>query len=153
MTLILYVVEQGHPHYKTFPVNFLRNTAIRACKTTHFQILDMDLRMTSTRVGGKSAVANTYAELKALPSLITASNTSAVILPIFFFNHTTVLEHCNSVENCAFLYRLRRPVTNSTNYYQPENKLDLVACVATGNCVSNKRLVRTHVAPQIRVDV
>lgn len=48
---------------------------------------------------------NTYEEIKALPQFITASNTTAVILPIFFYNHTTVLQHCNSVEGCAHLLR------------------------------------------------
>lgn len=103
MTLILYVVNTGHPHYDTFPVNFLRNIAIRSCRTTHFQILDMDLRMTSNAHGMTSFLANTYEEMKSLPSYITSSNTTAVILPVFFFNHTTVMRHCNSVETCAFL--------------------------------------------------
>lgn len=32
-----------------------------------------------------------------------------------------------------------------TTFYQPENKAELVECIYTKNCFSNKRLVRTHV--------
>ena len=48
LTLILYVVDKQHPHSKVFPINYLRNLAIRNIRTTHFIILDMDLRVTST---------------------------------------------------------------------------------------------------------
>lgn len=54
MTLILYIVDKDHPYYDAFPVNLLRNLAIRSCRTTHFLVLDMDLRMTSEAVGGNS---------------------------------------------------------------------------------------------------
>ena len=54
MTLVLYIVDKDHPYYEAFPVNLLRNLAIRSCRTTHFLILDMDLRMTSGTVGGNS---------------------------------------------------------------------------------------------------
>ncbi len=33
----------------------------------------------------------------------------------------------------------------STNAFQPENKYELIACVSSKNCFSNKRLIRTHV--------
>ena len=35
--------------------------------------------------------------------------------------------------------------TNSANEYQPENKAELVSCIHHHHCMSNKRLVRTHV--------
>ena len=33
---------------------------------------------------------------------------------------------------------------NRVNSFQPENKLKLLACVASDNCISNKRRMRTH---------
>ena len=47
LTLILYLVDKQHPHSKGFPINYLRNLAIRNIRTTHFIILDMDLRVSS----------------------------------------------------------------------------------------------------------
>ena len=38
-----------------------------------------------------------------------------------------------------------RSLSRSTNMFQPENKVELIACVATRNCFSNKRRLRTHV--------
>ena len=45
LTFILYLVDRMHPHYNVFPINELRNLAIRNIRTTHFLILDMDLRV------------------------------------------------------------------------------------------------------------
>ena len=59
-----------------FPVNLLRNIAIRNIRTTHFIVTDMDLRLTPS----------SYHEYMNLPSFILNSNSSAVILPIFFYN-------------------------------------------------------------------
>lgn len=47
LTLMLYVVARQHPHYSTFPINYLRNLAIVNIRTTHFIVLDLDLRVTS----------------------------------------------------------------------------------------------------------
>ena len=38
------------------------------------------------------------------------------------------------------------------NEYQPENKAELVACLYHKNCISNKRLVRTHVGVVVEFD-
>lgn len=51
LTFLLYLVDSQHPHYTTFPINLLRNLAIRNIRTTHFLILDMDLRVSSRRAG------------------------------------------------------------------------------------------------------
>lgn len=51
-------------------------------------------------------IENTYAEIERIPKYIVNSDTSAVILPIFFFNHTSLLRRCTSVESCAYLYLL-----------------------------------------------
>lgn len=47
LSLLLYLVLPGHPFFSEFPVNYLRNLAIRNIRTTHFLVLDVDLRMTS----------------------------------------------------------------------------------------------------------
>lgn len=47
LTLLLYIVDKDHPFYTVFPINILRNLAIRNIRTTHFLVLDMDLRVSS----------------------------------------------------------------------------------------------------------
>lgn len=47
LTLLLYIITPEHPHYSTFPINYLRNLAIVNIRTTHFIVLDLDLRVTS----------------------------------------------------------------------------------------------------------
>ena len=101
LTFLLYLVDSQHPHYTTFPINLLRNLAIRNIRTTHFLILDMDLRVSSRRAG-RLQLANTYQELKSVPRSILQSRRSAVILPIFFYHHNRVLAHCSGVESCAY---------------------------------------------------
>ena len=43
LILCVYLVGKGHPHVKVFPVNYLRNLAIRNIQTTHYIIMDMDV--------------------------------------------------------------------------------------------------------------
>lgn len=50
VTILLYLVDKEHPFYSVFPINELRNLAIRNIRTTHFLILDMDLRVTSKNI-------------------------------------------------------------------------------------------------------
>lgn len=45
LTLLLYLVDSEHEYYTVFPINKLRNLAIRNIRTTHFLVLDMDLRV------------------------------------------------------------------------------------------------------------
>ena len=104
LTLLLYLVDASHEYYSVFPINKLRNLAIRNIRTTHFLVLDMDLRVSSKSFLGGSFLANTYDELKKLPPFLQKSNETAIILPIFFYNHATIVSHCTSVENCAYLY-------------------------------------------------
>ena len=145
LTLLLYIVDPLHPHFNHFQVNLLRNLAIRNIVTSHFLVLDMDLRLSSRLMIAFSYSGNTYSSLHSLSSSLQNSTRAAVILPIFFFNHTSILQWCDSVEDCAALFILPASLTSRSIHYQPETKAELIACLYTKNCFSNKRLVRTHV--------
>ena len=41
--VILVIVKKSSPFYSSFPVNKLRNIAIRHVVTSHFLVMDMDL--------------------------------------------------------------------------------------------------------------
>ena len=120
LTLLLFL----HTGRTDFPVNLLRNTAIRNVATTHFLVLDMDLW--PCRAAAK--------ELRRIPASVLRGR-SAVILPGFFFDRKALLKHCSSVETCALI----------AMDFMPRNKRELVACVIAGHCYSSKNGMRTHV--------
>ena len=93
LTIIMYLMGPKNPSAKQFPVNLLRNLAIRNVETSHYLIMDMDLWPTR----------NAYHELIHLPSSILQANKAAVILPAFFYNKRLVLPKCSSFKHCAFL--------------------------------------------------
>lgn len=43
LTMLLYLVSPSNPRYYTFPVNMLRNLAIRNVRTSHYMVMDMDM--------------------------------------------------------------------------------------------------------------
>ena len=47
---LIYLVSPRNPQYKTFPVNMLRNLAIRNVRTSHYMIMDMDMWPTRSDV-------------------------------------------------------------------------------------------------------
>ncbi|CBK23359.2 uncharacterized protein [Blastocystis hominis] len=124
VTILFYLVSRYLKSSTVFPINRLRNLAIRNIRTTHFLILDMDLRLS----------LNTYKEVMSLPQFLYQSNRSAVILPVFFYIGKQILAHCSSTESCSYL----------SNWIQPENKLELIECINRKICISNKNNIRTH---------
>lgn len=144
-TLIIFLSEPPHKYYVDFPVNYLRNLAIQNIRTTHFLITDMDLRLSGVQQVVGWQVVNAYDEFMRIPRFLLESYHSAVILPIFFYNHTVILNYCDSIEQCDELWVPSESLMCSTSYYQPENKAELVACMQQSLCFSNKRLLRTHV--------
>ena len=43
LTTLVYLVARRHPHFRHFPVNFLRNLGIRNVETSHYIVMDMDM--------------------------------------------------------------------------------------------------------------
>lgn len=123
LTTLLYLM----PQRGFFPVNLLRNLAIRNIRTTHFQVLDMDLWPSP----------NTYRELLRLPPSLRDGRVAA-ILPVFFFDRKQVLNRCKSFYDCALL----------ALEHLPSNKTALEACLYAKACLSSKPGIRTHVLPR-----
>lgn len=74
VTLLAYISQPDSFFSHNFPINILRNIAIRNTVTSHFLLLDMDILIS----------ANAYYNLLDLPRNILRNSRSAVILPIFF---------------------------------------------------------------------
>ena len=50
--VVLHVVKRRERFFSDFPVNLLRNIAIKNVRTTHFLVTDMDLWPSRSGVGG-----------------------------------------------------------------------------------------------------
>lgn len=122
LTVILYLIPTREK--VAFPVNMLRNLAIRNIETTHYQILDMDLMPTT----------NTYSEMMKLPVSLRSGN-NAVILPVFFYDRKAMLARCTDLNSCALL----------SLEADPQNKFELEACLQSKVCLASKPGIRTHV--------
>ena len=70
------------------------------------------------------------------PSSFFPSSFTIILLFWTTATRSTNALRCRSERGCS---------GNRANEYQPENKAELVACLYQKNCISNKRLVRTHV--------
>ena len=76
LTILLYLMGPQNPQRANFPVNFLRNFAIRNVETSHFMIMDMDLWPTLNAYQELRHAANVVGDgnvvvfrLKCLPQL------------------------------------------------------------------------------------
>ena len=79
-----------------------------------------------------------------LPRFIYESNDTLVILPIFFT--AKLLRFCHGIETCAHLCALWWLFFNCrASAIQPANKQELLMCVRSKLCTSEKALIRTHV--------
>ena len=92
LILLLYLMGPQNPQKSNFPVNFLRNFAIRNVETSHFMIMDMDLWPT----------LNAYQELRHAANVVGGAE-SAVILPAFFFNKKRILPSCLTFKQCVLM--------------------------------------------------
>lgn len=107
VTILFYLVSRYLKSSTVFPINRLRNLAIRNIRTTHFLILDMDLRLSCIcHLLFSLSLVNTYKEVMSLPQFLYHSNRSAVILPVFFYKGKQILDHCSSIESCSYLYAM-----------------------------------------------
>ncbi|KAK8809906.1 hypothetical protein WA158_000849 [Blastocystis sp. Blastoise] len=104
-----------------YPINKLRNIAIKGCKTTHFWLTDIDMWPSTTL----------YASLITLPYSILSDNKQAIIVPAFEYHFR---EECNSFSNCSSL----------VNTSLPTDKESLLDCIKKWNCASFRKRHMTH---------
>ena len=99
--IVLYIPQKDSEKIGDYPVNKLRNIAIVNIITTHFLVMDMDMRPARmfTHVGFD--LANLYEELHALPSSLRMTQKAAVIVPAFFLEKRIVLSRCKDIRSCA----------------------------------------------------
>ena len=87
---VLYVVNDNDENLLTYPMNYLRNIAIKRVKTSHYIVLDMDELISS----------NLETELNKLPNEILLRSDIAIVIPIIMINPETTLPYCCELDEC-----------------------------------------------------
>lgn len=74
ITLLAYVSKQDSFFHSNYPINILRNVAIRHTTTSHYLLLDMDMMISK----------DSYETILQLPSDAVSNGKNAFVLPAFF---------------------------------------------------------------------
>ena len=145
-TVILHAVKRKERYFNDFPVNLLRNIAIKNVRTTHFLVTDMDLWPIRKSCVMELEVASAYQRLLRLPKKVLLSNRSAVIVPsIFAAKKERILKKCETLEECAVAWRRRERMRSRSDRFFPKTKAELVSCFDAGKCSMRKESRDTHV--------
>lgn len=129
-----------------YPINRLRNIAIRGVRTTHFIVFDMDMWPARRNRPHHSCVAHTYRTLMALPSSYLDNPFIVTIIPAFSLS-PSLLKHypCSSFKECVLRFRPSCCVTTRSIPLMPATKQQLIQCVNAHNCSVFRPRSRTHV--------
>lgn len=74
ITLLAYISKPNSFFYTNYPINILRNIAIRHSTTSHYLLIDMDMMISK----------NSYETLRKLPPDIVEPANHVFVLPAFF---------------------------------------------------------------------
>lgn len=91
---VIFVVESNEWNHITYPMNYLRNIAIKRTRTTHYIILDMDEWITNSL----------EKEILKIPRSILDNPFNVIIIPLVILNDIKITKRCCTYEDCLFLY-------------------------------------------------
>ena len=91
--IILYVVENTEWNAAIYPMNILRNEAIKRVKTTHYLMLDMD----------EWIIDSLESEIASIPSSIMNQDNAAIVIPLIMLNTFLIKKYCCSFQECVRL--------------------------------------------------
>ena len=144
LTIILYLVQPSHPQYQRFPMNFLRSLGISNVETTHYLVLDIDLHPTGIHVSTFPHCRKSLFWTSLTPTLASKWHQIRGYFTNFFPERTFGSLRFRSVM-CLFVDETPRMKCRSSAI-QPSNKTELLECVRSGLCSSDKNGFRMHVA-------
>ena len=122
---LLYVVESNQWNHLTYPMNYLRNIAIKRTQTTHYMVLDMDEWISSTL----------EAEINRIPPSILANEYNVIIVPLVMMNDILITDKCCSYNDCLQMYSfLYYQFIFSTMDLVPNSMSMLYNCYQSGYC-------------------
>lgn len=87
---VIYVVENSIANHNIFPMNYLRNIAIKRTTTTHYLVLDIDEFISS----------NLQTQIRNIPSEILMKDDVAIIIPIVMINPENIIPYCCKIKEC-----------------------------------------------------
>lgn len=117
-----------------YPINELRNLAIRYSTTSHFFLSDMDMWPSF----------ELYEALKALPSFILQDDFFSGIVPAFEVKKP----ECDSIEKCVEKLHLWSVLMDRVAPMLPRTKPELIACLKSKMCSLYRENKSTHVSLQ-----
>lgn len=117
-----------------YPINELRNLAIRYSTTSHFFLSDMDMWPSF----------ELYEALKALPSFILQDDFFSGIVPAFEVKKP----ECDSIEKCVEKLHLWSVLMDRVAPMLPRTKPELIACLKSKMCSLYRENKSTHVRLQ-----
>lgn len=123
ITITLQMQEQKD----LYPINKLRNIAIKHVQTSHFFMTDMDMWPSFTL----------YEVLKELPTYILEDDRFAGIIPAF----EVVKPSCNSIGDCV----------NKVVDILPPDKTTLIQCIKNQTCFLYREMRSTHVGRNLSI--
>ncbi|KAK8808485.1 hypothetical protein WA158_008386 [Blastocystis sp. Blastoise] len=109
---------------KEYPINKLRNIAIKHVETSHFWIADMDMWPTK----------HTYEALCNLRSSFLKDDFMAIIIPSFSFSANSGYLNCGGFKGCI----------DTVVPHIPRNKKELINCISEENCQTFRPETETH---------
>lgn len=99
-----------------FPINKLRNIGISCCTTSHYIVLDMDVWLSTSSTDLIASIP---------PSLLRQPST-AILLPLFFFDRQRITRLCSSIHSCALLFAFQIDfIVKSTRLF-PKHEVRIV---------------------------
>lgn len=69
----------------------------------------------------------------------------AIIIPVFFYDHSTILPQCRALSSCIRLSLSRRRFIRRGNELFPEDRYQMLGCIRARVCSIEKTNVLTHV--------
>ena len=113
-----------------YPLNRLRNIAIRNTLTSHFVVFDMDMWPASGTDSLVSLLETAYATLTHLPPSFLANPYNVMIVPAFSLPASVLNpRECKSLQTCIETYLTGWTLTARAMKFYPETKRELITCI------------------------
>lgn len=87
---VVFVVESNSWNHNTYPMNYLRNIAIKRTRTTHYMVLDMD----------EWIIPSMEVEIMKIPKSILNNPLNVIVLPMVIMNDVMITKSCCSFDDC-----------------------------------------------------
>ena len=138
----------GYQFFETnntyYPINKLRNIAIKNINTTHFFVCDMDFWPSCIKYLCFPIIVGLYNQILELHHYILNDDWLAIIVPGFQYKRNLPL--CHSFQECVEMYKQHTlEYNNRIIPTVPENKKDLKKCIIDNYCTTFANKTLYHV--------